>query len=347
MRRAEVLKARAHRRLGLAICLALASGLLPEVEAGAQPSGTSAANRVAARALAQEGLKLLREGRPAPALEKLSQAYALFPAPTISLLQARALTELGRWVEAVERYRATETHDRQPGESAAFTGARDTAKREREVLEPRIPRLTIEVDAAVGDQFEVLLDGKALPAAAIGVPWPVDAGRHQLQLKVGGQTSSRPLRMTEGTSKTVVLDGTPALEEDTHDEQPPGDVEVSAGDDRSDSSTAGPLRPYVWVAGGVGVVGISAGVIFGLQMNSKQSDLDAVCKPECPPSARSDLNDFRSARTLSFVGWSVGLVGLGTAAVLWLLDEPAETPTTGGWVRPTFGPTGVQLHGAF
>src|SRR5262249_18810639 len=92
-------------------------------------------------------------------------------------------------------------------------------------------------------------------------------------------------------------------------------------------------RALAYVAGGVGLVGIGAGVLFAVMRSSKVKEMEALCtgpSGACPESNHPQLDDLDgSARTngaLSVVGFAIGGVGLAAAATL-LMTSPASTPS--------------------
>src|SRR5688572_16338300 len=85
---------------------ALLAGILTALCAPAPARGEpgDTVSRAAARELAREGHEHFKQGDWAKAEEVLRRAFALYPAPTIALLRARALVELGDLVGAAESY---------------------------------------------------------------------------------------------------------------------------------------------------------------------------------------------------------------------------------------------------
>src|SRR5262245_51778251 len=118
-----------------------------------------AANRAAARDLADQGLAAYEARRFGEAAEKLARAYAIVKLPTLGLYTARSLVELGKWVEASELYLETTRLDASSGVQATQEQAKRDAAREREALLPRIPRLTVELRGASPADARVTVDG--------------------------------------------------------------------------------------------------------------------------------------------------------------------------------------------
>lgn len=302
------------------LCPSLSIGTYAE----AQPQADDR-TRAAARQLAQDGAAAFEQGEFEKARALLRRASSLYPAPTITLMEARALQRLGRFVEAAERYEDARRTTMASDSSSAFADAIAAADEELGQLRPKIPLLTIVVQNSgqALDNVEVRLDGRVVPVALIGVRQPVDPGVHRVVVKKGDKViSERALELAEGQSDVITLDASGHIAED----------------DNSEST------PWAWIALGVGGAGLATGAIAGLVMLDKQSTLDDVCTPTCPESSQDDLDGFRTARTVSFIGYGVGIVGVGVGAAL-LLTRSSSTDKA--HLAPTLGLGHVGLRGRF
>jgi hypothetical protein len=85
--------------------------------------------------------------------------------------------------------------------------------------------------------------------------------------------------------------------------------------------------------------GISANSKRQALIESGECDIDGI---HCAPSTRDRVEAFRTARTLSIVGFVSG-VGLALTSVV--LFAVGSTPDSQRQVALLFGPTGVQLRG--
>lgn len=170
----------------------------------------SAADRTAARQLGQEGVALYQKGEYETALDRLSRAEALVSAPSLSLWAARSLAKLGRLVEANERYLAA-TRIRLEGQGLDAARlevqqrAQADAAKERAELLPKIPKLTVRITGGALS-VPVLVDGRELPAALIGVAHPIDPGKHRIEL--GDQ--AHEVTLGEGESEVVSFEAPPS-----------------------------------------------------------------------------------------------------------------------------------------
>src|SRR5439155_717560 len=132
-----------------------------------------AATKSAARPIAEEALKLYDKGDYAGAYEKANRANDLVHAPTMALLTGRCLEKLGRFVEASEKYLEASHDTLEANASAAQKSAQIEAEKARSTLLPRIPAMEIALDPPASDAA-VLLDGKPVPAAMVGIKRPID-----------------------------------------------------------------------------------------------------------------------------------------------------------------------------
>ncbi len=130
-----------------ALVLGLLAIVLLAMPAKASPAAVDDRTRAAARQLAQDGAAAFEAGQLERAHALLHRAYALYPVPTIALMDARSLKGMGRLVEAAERYELARRSQLDADAPKAFKDAVRDADREVAKLRPRIPLLTIRVRA--------------------------------------------------------------------------------------------------------------------------------------------------------------------------------------------------------
>ena len=309
---------------------------------GAHAESVDDATRSAARALGEQGIALYDAGDFAGALAAFERADALVHVPTLSLRAARCLEKLGRWVEASERYLTTTalTVSASLPESyqEAQRQAQTEAARARAALTPRIPSLEIVVEGPL--PYEVLLDGRVVPNAALGMKRPVDPGEHTLRATRGTAVVEQRATLAEGTSArfALVLPEAPPPPKVTQEPVPP---------------TKDTLRTAGWVGVGTGAAALAAGfVTWGVAL-AKQSDLDPVCPDGVCQSetlgeqGRSDLalhDATQTTSTVCFVGGSL-LLAAGTVTLWVSADGPNSAAPAEVSLR--VGPAGAALAGRF
>jgi hypothetical protein len=210
------------------------------------------------------------------------------------------------------------------------------ATAEVEPVRARVARLELRLPAEVPAGLHVTLDQKPLPPALLGVPVPLNPGVHHLAAHAPGRAAyTYDVTLPEGAHQSVEL----TLLEST----PAASPEAST----SNEAAMAPAKPrhvstltIALLAGGG--VAIAVGAVTGISALSHKASLDNECKPGCPPKMASDLDSFRLNRTLSYLGFGLGLAAAGTGAYL-LLHQDSSGSQVGARVLPA----GAALVGTF
>ena len=164
----------------------------------------SDAERAAARDLFKQGDELQHAAKFADALDKFQRAQQVFSAPTNMLRIAECQAWLGRLVESAESYRAVVRTPLPAGSPQAFQAAVDQARGELGQLEPRVPKVTVQVTPAEISGVQLHIDGQSVPAALVGEPIPLDPGVHRVSLSASGYMGSeQSVALGERDAKTV------------------------------------------------------------------------------------------------------------------------------------------------
>ncbi len=321
--------------------------------AGAEPLTTDEL-RHAARELAHEGDQFLADGSYAEALERFDRAYKLYPAPTINILSGRCLVELGRLAEAAERYERVLRTPLDANSPVAYRSAVKEAGDRLEKLRPRIPTLRIDVaGASEGDpELAVFHAGRQLPKALIGVGRPVDPGVQEVWLEyrgVRGETERVDLPESEHATLTLTVPDVPLPEVAPLARPAAEPAPRPAASPPPPTRTEEPAHatsPWAYVAWSAAGAGALVGTLAGVSALGTKSDLDDVCAPGCPPSRADDIDRYRTLRTVSYVGFAVGIVGAAAGTFFVLTPEPQERPQTAS-VTPWVGPMSAGVKGQF
>jgi hypothetical protein len=113
----------------------------------------------------------------------------------------------------------------------------------------------------------------------------------------------------------------------------------------SDTSSGPPWRTIGLVTGGVGVVGLAIGTVFGLQASSEKSGAGCDSNSHCPDAAAAGkLQDAKNAADLSTVFFVVGGV-LGAGGLAMWIFAPSSSVQASPSVGSRF--TGVELKGSW
>jgi hypothetical protein len=262
---------------------------------------------VGARVLAAQGAEAFEQRDFLRALELFRRASAIIQAPTITLMEARTLVELGRLVEALEKYAATQRMLDLDPNNDVFRQAADAAARETEPILQRIPTLRVRVHVKnPAEKFELLIDGRKVPPQLAAVDRPFDPGPHRVEVRgSSGAVATREVMLAERAHEDVELELEPA---------PPPRDPIAAPAPAPERTASTPTLG--WVIAGSGLAFTAVGAITGVMALNHKSELDAACRPGCPASSAGDIRAFRSERTLSYVGFGLGALGLGAGAYL-------------------------------
>jgi hypothetical protein len=183
--------------------LSLAATLGSSAPAFAQ---VSESERAAARELFRAGDELQRGGRFAEALDKFQRAQQVFRAPTNLLRIAECEAALGRLVESAEAYREVVRTSLPSDAPPAFQAAVEQARAELAQVEPRVPRVVVQVQPANLPNAQLQVDGQPVPMALLGEPLSLDPGPHKIAVRAPGYTSvEEPAPLAEHETRTISI----------------------------------------------------------------------------------------------------------------------------------------------
>jgi tetratricopeptide (TPR) repeat protein len=338
----------ARQALSLVASAAALSTLLASPVARAQ-----AQDQAAARALFEDGRRLLKNGKYEEACRTLEAASKLYESPGILLNLGDCYEKLGRSASAWTEF----------GEAAAVaTRARRIdqvaeAKRRQAAIEPKLTRLTIR---APGDATGVAItrDRTDLASAAWGEAIPVDPGTHEIHAEAPGHEpwTTTIVVSTAGQTVTVevpMLTASPAPPPPVpaHEAQEPVATPEALSLETPPARSRSHVVDWVLVGGGV-AIGVAGGVLWDLGASHARTASNAETDTE--PKYQAAHNDYTAARTLFYIGIGGVAVGAATATVGALLmvggrgasrDHGMGMVQASPWVAPGSG--GVQVRGGF
>ncbi len=284
---------------------------------------SAAENKTTARALALEAQEAFQAGKFERAADLLSRAEKYYHAPPHLVLEARARTELGQLVQARELLLAV-VNEPEGQRNAVFDQARAEARDLLDALEPRVPRLTVEVLPSAVDGLELTLDGAPWAADLVGVASPVNPGKHLLVARAPGfEQSSAEIQLAEGQKEELSLKLVPG---GSAGAEPASSEPYAAPATAEDHGTTGKgptvLSYALW---GTGLVGVGVGTAFVVMGADKSSQAAQILDDSCTPLANGgygcsqDTHDEVSAldqdaATQQTVGGI--LIGVGAAALV-------------------------------
>lgn len=325
----------------MTLALALTWGATP---ARATPTATDMAT---AEALFDQGKELMRAGNFAEACPKFAESQRLDPGVGTLLGLGDCYERTGRLASAWATFREASALARKAGDSK-----RDALAQQRYTrLEPTLPKLVVSVKATPGADVTVTDGERELTRAMWGSPIPVDPGEHTIVASaLGHEAWTARVQVDKSETKTVEVPplvasaaGTPAKTPSASPSRAPAHEQPR----RVEGERSSGFSPLTLGAFGVGLVGLGVGAGFGLAASKQASDLDAVCKPTCPPERNDELRSANTKAWVSNVGFAVGILGVGLGTYSFFHDRSAKSSRLAPSVTLGARSGQVGLAGAF
>lgn len=304
-------------------------------ESVATATAPASADSVEAGRLFAEARTLYDTGRYEQACLKFEESLKKREGIGIKFNLADCWERTGRTASAHRLFHEVAAATKRLGQTEREALARDRAA----ALEPRLSRLQIQMSGST-EGVEVLRNGVKLGRDALGVPFPVDPGTHEIHIIAEGKKpwSSRLTVPPEPAAITAVVvppldDAEPAAARVAPTETPVPKRVPAAPASEPAPGTDDARRAASLALVGVGVVGLAVGGAMAAQYDSSRRDAERVCPSarNCTPAEvalhDSLVDDARNARTWTFVGLGVGGAALLSAAYLHLTGPPrSEEP---------------------
>ena len=321
------------------------ASLLVASSAGAQDASKVAA----AQQLFDEGIKLMDQKHYAAACPKFAASQRLDPGGGTALRLADCYEKNGQTASAWATYLEVV-----PLTRAAHPDWSEQAKARAAALEPSLSRPTIIVPPASDvPGLAIERDGAKVERAEWGSAIPVDPGAHPV-------VATAPAKQQWSTTVAVAPNGAhaevtiPALIVEQGTPGTPGTVSPAVTGtqapmtgavrlDNGATSDGSTQRTIGLVVGGVGVVGVALGGIFGLAAKSTYDDAKTHCAPDnrCSADGVSGVDKAHGQATLSTVFMGVGAAALVGGIVLYFTAPSARPAGVALRVAPA-----VDTHGA-
>lgn len=301
---------------------------------------TSAADKIAAETLFQEGLRLKKAGQYLEAASKFDQVQKIEPGIGNLLHLAQSYELAGRLASAWGNYKeaaAAAQQARDPREKMA----NDYAAR----LEPKLARLAVDLGTnATLEGLVVSRGGQGLGATTAGVPIPVDAGTLVVEVKADGHEPHREeVTLKDGELRTVKIP--PLVASPKAPEPSPAAPPVAKPRPRVEPApvAARSGSKALWVSGIATSVGALASAGVAAAFSVRAVDLDeesaALCGGlACSSQEGADLSAkaFTAAHVATATTIGAGVLG-ATSVALWVaasVKDGDEAKTTSVAVIP-------------
>jgi hypothetical protein len=332
------------------VLLAAACFLLCSVAwaGGAAVDAATPAEQAKAQELYAQGVQHFKAGRHDEAAKAFRNSFELVASPNSQIMHARALREAGRLAEAYEQFALTQ---KEASELAVrlpkYGTTAESAEAELLELRKRVAVLSVEV---VGEMEGIVVSiGSRRIARERWREIAVEPGRVDVTARLpDGRRASQSVDAHPGEVTSVRLDASAQ----TASQARQGDAPVSDhASDRQFDAGAKPsssLRPWAYLAGGLGVAGIATFAVFGSMSRSTFAELEAGCPNDvCPPQRQAEIDQGKREQMIANLGLAVGVVGLGAGVTLILIDGGEREASSGPRLRAVAGPGSISLRGRF
>jgi hypothetical protein len=294
--------------------------------------------KVQAKALADTAYDKMQQGQLEEALALFEQADQIYHSPMFVVFMGDAEDKLGHLTRARDHYKRAAEETLPAVASDSFTKAQGEARDRLAKIEPRVPRLEVEV---VGGRASILVDNHTLTAAEVGSPFPVDPGLHRIVATgASGTRAEESVDVAEGETRkvTLTLGQGPVGDTDSGGAGVPGWVPAAVG----------------YGVGGAGLVmGIAAGAIFLDKLSALHDRCQTLSGDEnrCAPEEAEEGDSIETLGNVSTAGFVIAGVGVAVGTVLLVVWATGDSETEGDTTEPSaelgLTPSGVELRARF
>lgn len=316
----------------------------------------------AADALFREARALMKSGDHKAACPKLLESHKLDPAAGTAINLGDCWERVGRLADALQAYRdALELM--KPGDTRVAP-----VKAQIAVVEKRVPTLSVRLAPGAPEGARVKRDTLDLGEGSLGVALPVNPGPHWIVIVAPGRADRRQkVVISEGEHRELEVRVAPRSAEGPTEEparEGTAVAEPARNPTAGDADGGGSSRTtWAYVAVGVGVAGIGAGLLFHQFANDEERKADglgdglsgdACTKPPVPAKCneiQTALDKRDTNRTIGNASFVVGGVGLVTSVVLFLWPDDSGKDAGKSAGRHSWslqiGSRGATLNGRF
>ena len=319
-----------RRSLALAFVAAVAL-TTAEAQGQAPPPAASAEDLAAARKLFGEGLEDEKKKDFAAALAKFKRVREVRDTVPVRYRIAACLEGMGKLASARSAYREVTAPTSYPSPDDADIVK--TAQEREAAIEPRVPRLVLEIPAGAPAGLSAKSDGASVETSA---PAALDPGDHEIRAEAPGHRpfTSR-VSMSEGARVSLRV----ALEPESRKDALPPKVDDPA-----------PSRVPAYVAFGVGAAMFGGAVVTLVVRQSAIDSIESSCPNNvCPSSKRGDVTSAQDRAKL-MLPLSIGFAVAGVAAVgvgTYFLISPGRKSGAALFVTPTVGGAAMSYGASF
>jgi hypothetical protein len=289
-------------------------------------AGAQSATEVSlAETLYRQARELSAASNYAEACPKFAESYRLDPATGTLLNLASCHEAQGKVASAWLEFSDALIQSRRDRRQSRIKFAEERLA----ALEPKLSRLTLVLAPEVNEpELSIALDGVGIGRAALGVPTPVDPGKHQVEVKAPGKKpwSAAVEIGAAADTQTVTI---PVLETPPAPAVGPAVIAVPAaapaGDPQPtvpprDVAVERPLTTSVYVAGGATLaLGLAACITGGVYLDRRAAYQDTGHNA---PDAESQHDSLRTLGVVNLALW-IGTAGGAALTGYFYFTRPA------------------------
>jgi hypothetical protein len=339
---------------GLLGCLILCSPKVYADEADAASIG-------AARSLAIDGIKLADNGDCAGAIVKLNQAEGLYRSQVVASRLGECEIQQGRIVEGTERLRRLLREPVPENATPAVLSALAKAKQVLEESSGKAANLQLAITGPKPEKTTVKINGTVVPAAGLGVVFPVNPGAADVEVSADGyysQTEHVTLAAGEKLEISVALRPEPQKAEPAALEQPESPTTAQhqttpVAQDRPTATVREKSEPSyapAYVSFIVGAAGLGVGAYYGMTAKKDYDVLAPKCQNDvCPIEEADNLKSAQNKGTIATIGLGVGAgaIILGTILLITAGGDDEPETASASRVNPWVGTNEFGVSGTF
>ncbi|PZR18312.1 MAG: hypothetical protein DI536_00040 [Archangium gephyra] len=307
----------------VALLLSAPAAKKPKTAAPAPAAAAEDDSTKKARELFSWGQKLYKQARYAEAISKFEEAYAVRPHPVIYFNIGKCYEQMGDTAKALRSYRDYLRLSPDAGDRETVSDA--IANLERRLREKGVQQLMVFAEPP---QARISVDGKELGTSPATVE--LVAGNHQLSVSADGfQKVERSfvMQLSRAVEMTIALrpvgeaplvsdapkkDERPTLDPGTPPPAPPLVVQPAPQQKKG--------KTFTWIAGGVAVASLGAGVGMGVASSVNNEQL--LKTQPGPEKNVQQLHDAsRDFAIGADVAYGVAAVAAITAVVLFFVEQ--------------------------
>jgi hypothetical protein len=292
------------------------------------------------------------------ACPELLESYRLVPLPGALFTVAECEASWGKPATATEHYEAfiNMLMTLEPAKRDKFDERRRIALEKISTLTTAAPEMQINVAQATPAELVVKRNDVVVESSAYGVEKRIDTGSYLITAELDGKVvwQRRVVVAERDRARIDIPWPPPGLPHESAAPAPVKSATVPNETKVSDSHVDSGSRTWIYVAGSVGVLGLTTGIVTGTLALGQKSKINDNCPSQsCNADGRAAVDTGKRDALISTVGFSVGLAGAAVTVLLMSSHHnDAETRSSGSLhIRPLATVSsrggGLALNGEF